>query len=423
LRPARMRRAFRFVRSWSGLHSVAAVNAALTLGTIFVLLHGTHLTGARGSIAVVVVELAVFQLAMSAASVVTRRIDRHFRLTTANKIAMLAMKMCFLALPSAEPVRVPGDMRFIWSCGASEACPVWCTDRPAGQCSYAAKDFSTVGDADMETSCLCESHGVPEAWQRYLLWVQCLLTYGFVVALIFFDARELLAAEGAVSLEMQERTPRPKLTVLTYGIVSLVPALCLLLVLLDLEGQATECYRDIVHIAQVGAACAPLLLLANELKWILVPCIPDNRPHGSIWSGGGFDLIRPAAVAGPLLAACSIAAGVAGRHHGQCAAFDIAHVVMLAVGAVAALVSPSLQRAPWMAPEPEGWGVVADSFSTAMGSFEPEDRGTVADSFSTAMGSFEPEDRGADTFGIVVSFELEGPDRPADQRGDAADTN
>ena len=81
--------------------------------------------------------------------------------------------------------------------------------------------------------------------------------------MIFIDVRKLLAVEGAVSEELQARTQRPRLTALAYGVVSLVPTLCFLVVLLEVELLGLGCYRDITHIGRLGAGCAPLVLLAN----------------------------------------------------------------------------------------------------------------------------------------------------------------
>ena len=269
--------------SWRGQHFLIILNAAQSLVSValqFVSVGRTHqMLANRGIFGALALEVASISIIGSCVSVVARRygvvIDRHFRHANLHKFCLLILKLAFLVLPNAIVLETPADFRYIWSCANPVACPASCTDRYVpGTCLY-----SPPG-ASHEAHCVCAFKGAQDVWRQIVLEISICVTAGVTVNLLSTDVAKLWQQRADGPRNLQTRTPRPWLAIISYFAVVVSVQTSILLIGLGVTGGSPKFFKQPSTVLQIGAGLVALALFANEAKWVLEDCRPDRQLHG-----------------------------------------------------------------------------------------------------------------------------------------------
>ncbi|CAJ1438893.1 unnamed protein product [Effrenium voratum] len=202
--------------------------------------------------------------------------DRNFRLSTLFKCILLYMKLHVLKVPSKISMHLDASMLEphvnyglkgripIWVCASRTLCPVYCTVKLKGKCTYAGQPAYS--------GCFCEylSVGIPGAVNRLMVFANCLVSI-LVISMLAnsrMRTRGIFSDRGVFSAEMSLRA---------LGCVSVLPT-----GLEHLPGVQLEAV-DGASLSE-GVIAGPATLLVKE------------RPrYGSIWVSSGFKAYVPLA--------------------------------------------------------------------------------------------------------------------------------
>jgi len=341
--PFLLRKVALFLKSWRGKHISIIANAVFSCCFVCFQIVGVRLTGSKEMVFVAIMQLGAIMVLTSGATLLCDArgspfvLDRYFRVASMQKLGMLVLKLSFLALPVAVPVHAPHDLYYIWSCAAVDVlCPLWCVAGKVGACQYVDVDHER--GQNMTSACVCLFKGEPTSWRRMLLVVQCIISQGVLMLLSMVDLRHM------TSIPTIALTKHPRRLMAAYVVIVCAPNVILAMVTVSLTSPDQQCYMSIAEVMEVCLPCAPLVMLATEMKQIFSLFTPNAKPHGAVRTAGGYDLFRPLAVLLPSIG------GAVLLHKAQntnCPKIAIVHGALMVFGASAALVAPNLATGRW----------------------------------------------------------------------------
>ncbi|CAJ1408413.1 unnamed protein product [Effrenium voratum] len=188
--------------------------------------------------------------------------DRNFRLSTLFKCILLYMKLHVLKVPSKISMHLDASMLEphvnyglkgripIWVCASRTLCPVYCTVKLKGKCTYAGQPAYS--------GCFCEylSVGIPGAVNRLMVFANCLVSI-LVISMLAnsrMRTRGIFSDRGVFSAEMSLRA---------LGCVSVLPTVLL---------SMNTVYLSVPELAQLHVYSATdfLVLTVPALLFILL---------------------------------------------------------------------------------------------------------------------------------------------------------
>ncbi|CAE7217411.1 unnamed protein product, partial [Symbiodinium necroappetens] len=282
-----------FVRSWNGRHIILLINAAVSSATCtYQYLRETN--SPRHCLLALVAIIGLLSVgtglvALASVRYQWRQLDRHFRWAILWKSAMLAGKVILLAIPKAS---TPVHFESVLSCGPDPLCPEDCL-RHGGYCHM----FQSAG----HSSCKCVKSEL-----NWTIYVLTSVTSCFLCMLTLIDLAAFWSARRTPWRESRLRWLRGFAALVGAAGINLTACLFALLV----SVAPTSCYvKDVATAVSLVLPLVPLMLFANEARWIIATWKEDAAGCALIWSTSGLRVLAFLTC----LAAVGSAASVASR--------------------------------------------------------------------------------------------------------------
>lgn len=273
--------------TWSGRHLVGVLNSAVNLvlfgrqawrlqngdarqQSLLTCLGLSILCVLQGGLSLLVVNFKMNRLYFLA--------DKHFRVVTLLKTALLMAKSLMLAFPFSSAIEVPGEIKFAWSCGLEISCPDSCKEgmrsgeTTPGSCVQQVIPSYGSSSASPTITCAC----VGSTGSKLQTTILVAVSGGLIAFLTLLDV-----VTACRTLNSDRELYREKFKL---GWVRLALFCSVLLAIL----QAVVCF----YLVEFPVTCyafrpgptfrlavpmLPIAMLLNEAKWVIHTWRADHK--------------------------------------------------------------------------------------------------------------------------------------------------